>query len=251
MLSPKRGDIVKCLCFKLKGDYAHFRPYYTTSSPTTYSLMPPTSIYGLLGAILGLDKNENYYYKVLSNAKTRVGIGPIKSIRKTIMGTNLVNTKNNYWVPTNKNSSGPRTPTRFEYLVDIEYLIFVSMEDEKLLDELSNRVRNHEIAYSISMGLANLLADIEFVIFDKLNENITKDYIQLDTSVSIDKISTSNGIKIISNIKYCKERYVKEFGDNRIPLSYIDVLFSCDGNNISVKCDEIYSLGNFNIAFLN
>ncbi len=242
---------MKCLCFRLRGDYGHFRPYYTTSSPTTYSLMPPTSIFGLIGAILGLDKNDNYYYKILSDAKTKVGIGPTVPIRKTIMGTNLVNTKNNYWVPTDKNSSGPRTPTRFEYLVNVEYLIFVSTEDEKLLGELSDRIKNHKIAYSVSMGLSNLLADIEFVMYDYLDKFDTTDYVKMNTAVPIDKISNNNGIKILPDIKYCKERYVKEFGDNRIPLSYVDVLFSYDGTMISVKCNEVYKMKDYFITFIN
>lgn len=242
---------MKCLCFKLKGGYGHFRPYYTTSSPTTYSLMPPTSIYGLLGAVLGLDKNDNYYYKVLSDARTRVGIGLTVPIRKSIMGTNLINTKNNFWVPTEKNSSGPRTPTRFEYLVDIEYLIFVSMEDEKLLEELSKKIKSHETAYSVSLGLANLLADIEFVMYDDLNKYDTNEYVMMSTAIPTDKISSNNGIKILPDIKYCKERYVKEFGENRVPLSYVDVLFSYDGNTISVKCNEIYKMQNYCISFLN
>lgn len=84
---------MKCVCFKLSGDYGHYRPYYTTSSPTTYSLMPPTSIYGLVGAILGLKKDDNYYYKELENAKIKVGIGLLTPVKKVTMSTNLVNTK--------------------------------------------------------------------------------------------------------------------------------------------------------------
>ena len=120
---------MKTLCFRLYGDFGHFRPYYTTSSPTTYSLMPPTSIFGVLGAVLGLDRNENAYYRVLTEAGTKVGIGPVHRIRKMSLGINLVNTKGNYWIPTDKNSSGPRTPTRYEYVVKPDYLIFISMEN--------------------------------------------------------------------------------------------------------------------------
>lgn len=241
---------MKCVCFKLSGDYGHYRPYYTTSSPTTYSLMPPTSIYGLVGAILGLDKNENHYYKELESAKIRAGIGLLTHVKKVTMSTNLVNTKNNYWVPTNRNASGPRTPTRFEYVVRQEYLVFVTMEYEHLLDELADRLENHCFAYGISLGLSNLIADAELICYDILHKVSSDDYIEMDSAVPTDKIKKEKGIEVLSDIKYCKERYVKKFGENRVPLDYVDVLFSTNSRKISVKCDEAYRLNNYNITFL-
>ncbi|MDD4088757.1 MAG: type I-B CRISPR-associated protein Cas5b [Tissierellia bacterium] len=242
---------MKCICFKLSGDYGHYRPYYTTSSPTTYSLMPPTSIYGLVGAILGLNKDDNYYYNELENAKTKVGIGLLTPVKKVTMSTNLVNTKNNYWVPTNRNSSGPRTPTRFEYVVKQEYLVFVTMEDELFLDELAERLENHRFAYGISLGLSNLIADAELICYDVLHKVSNDDFIEMDSAVPTDKIEEDKGIKVLTDIKYCKERYVKKFGENRIPLDYVDVLFSTNARKISVKCNEVYKLNHYNITFLN
>lgn len=241
---------MKCICFKLSGDYGHYRPYYTTSSPTTYSLMPPTSIYGLLGAILGLEKKANYYYEKLEKAKLKVGIGLLTPVKKVSMSTNLVNTKNNYWVPTKKNSAGPRTPTKFEYVVRQEYLVFVAMEDEKILDDLADRLINHRFAYGISLGLANLIADAKFICYDNLSKISSEAYIEMDSAVPTNKIVMEKGIKIIPSIKYCKERYVKKFGKNRIPLNYVDVLFSTNGKKIAVKCNDVYRLKNFNITFL-
>jgi CRISPR-associated protein Cas5h len=154
---------MKCVCFKLKGDYGHFKPYYTTSSPTTYSIMPPTALFGLIGAILGLSKEGNLYYSTLEEAGLKVGIGLLTPLRKASMSTNLINTKGNFWVPTSRNANGMRTPTRYEYVIGQEYLIFVSMSDELLLDELADRLEKHKFAYSISMGLAGLLAEAEFL----------------------------------------------------------------------------------------
>ncbi|NYB76121.1 CRISPR-associated protein Cas5 [Sedimentibacter hydroxybenzoicus DSM 7310] len=241
---------MKCICFKLTGDYGHYRPYYTTSSPTTYSLMPPTSIYGLIGAMLGLSKDNNNYYKDLESANTRVGIGLITPVKKIAMSTNLINTKNNYWVPTNKNSSGPRTPTRFEYVVGQEYLVFITMSDEILLDELAKRLERHCFAYGISLGLSNLIADAQLICYDSMQKVNGNDYIEMDSAVPTNKIEKEKGIKVLSDIKYCKERYVRKFGENRIPLDYVDALFSTNARKISVKCSEVYKLDNFYFSFL-
>jgi CRISPR-associated protein Cas5h len=212
--------------------------------------MPPTSIYGLVGAILGLDKNDNYYYKELEKTNIRVGIGLLTPVKKATMSTNLVNTKNNYWVPTNRNSGGPRTPTRFEYVVRQEYLVFVTMKDEQLLDQLADRLTNHSFAYGISLGLSNLIADAELICYDVLHKVSSSDYIEMDSAVPTEKIEKEKGIKMLPDIKYCKERYVKKFGENRIPLDYVDVLFSTNAKKISVKCNEVYRLNKYNITFL-
>jgi len=49
---------MKVLVFDLFGDFAHFRKYYTTTSPLTFSFPPPPTIAGILGAIYGASKEE-------------------------------------------------------------------------------------------------------------------------------------------------------------------------------------------------
>lgn len=242
---------MKCVCFKLKGDYGHFKPYYTTSSPTTYSLMPPTALYGLLGAMLGLPKEDNLYYGKLDEAGLKIGIGILTPLRKASMSTNLINTKGNFWVPTGRNTNGVRTPTRYEYVVGQEYLVFASMADEELLEELADRLKGHRFAYSISMGLAGLLAEAELLAYEEARRLNLEDYIELDTAVSVDALMGENPIGINGDIQYCRERYVKSFGDNRIPLEYVDVLFATNGKKIKVKCRKAYSMNGYTYAFLN
>lgn len=242
---------MKCVCFKLRGDYGHYRPYYTTSSPTTYSLMPPTSIFGLIGAILGLEKNEGSYYKTLELAGLRIGIGILTPVKKVSMSTNLINTKGNYWVPTGRNTSGVRTPTKYEYVVGQEYLVFATMRDEKLLKELAERLKEHRFAYSISLGLAGLIADAELVCFSEMQKLETEDFQEIDSAVAIHESASKIEIYISNDIQYCRERYVKQFGDNRVPLDYVDVLFSVNGKKIRVKSKKTYKMQDYTFTFLN
>ncbi|WP_231717005.1 CRISPR-associated protein Cas5 [Desulfosarcina ovata] len=50
--------MTRVLAFKLWGDYGHFRKYYTTTSPLTFEFPPPTSVVGIVSAIIGLDKEQ-------------------------------------------------------------------------------------------------------------------------------------------------------------------------------------------------
>lgn len=239
------------LAFRLFGDFAHFRPYYTTSSPTTYSLMPPTSVIGMVGAILGLEKEENRYYTQLEEREIKVGICLEKPITKVMMSTNLINTKGNYWVPTGRNSNGPRTPTRYEYVRQPEYMIYVTMKDTALLDELAERVKHHCLAYTVSLGLANLIADVSFAFYEEAVYKQEADYVEMDSAVPLSALTGERPIQILPDIQYCKEQYVKSFFADRVPAEYVDILFSVNGKKVSVMTKGYYEVGNRKILLMN
>ncbi len=44
------------LIFDISSEYGHFRKYNTTTSPLTYSIPTRTAIAGILGAILGMER---------------------------------------------------------------------------------------------------------------------------------------------------------------------------------------------------
>ena len=164
---------------------------------------------------------------------------------------NLINTKGNYWIPTSKNSYGPRTPTRFEFLKDTRYSLFVTMEDEELLNALVKKVQNHTPYYTISLGLANLLADIKFIGFDTAKEIQTEEFIDLDTAIDVNDLTKERPINLEKGITYAKERFVKVFKDNREPQEYIDILYSLKAEKISVKTNKAYQLYDKKFTFLS
>ena len=47
------------LIFDIIGEYGHFRKYNTTTSPLTYSIPTRTAIAGMLGAILGMERETS------------------------------------------------------------------------------------------------------------------------------------------------------------------------------------------------
>lgn len=239
---------MKVLNFEIYADFAHFRPYYTTSSPTTYTMLPPTTLYGIIGAILGFGKEE--YNEILIKNGTRIGIGIKNEVKKISLSMNLINTKGNYWVPTRKNTNGPRTPTKFEFLKDVCYSIFVTMEDEKMLEDLMKRVKNHTPHYTISLGLASLIADIKYIKFGEIEKIQTSDYIDVVTAINIEELNGTTAINLTKEITYAKERFVKKFGENREPEEYVDVLYSLKAEDLSVKINNAYKLENEIFTFL-
>lgn len=239
---------MKVLNFELFGDFAHFRPYYTTSSPTTYTIIPPTTAVGVIGAILGLDKEE--YSTNLKDKGIRIGIGLKNIVKKLTLSINLVNTKGNYWIPTKKNTYGPRTPTRYEYLKEVCYSIFVTMEDEETLDKLAKKVKEHTPYYTISLGLANLLGDIKFIAYEEVTKIEQDNFIEIDTAVKIENLKKEDPINLEKGITYSKERFVSSFKENREPEDFVDILYSLKAEKICVRAKEVYKLGDRNFTFL-
>lgn len=240
---------LKVLCFRFYGDFGHFKPYYTTTSPITYTLMPPTAIMGALGAILGLEKSK--YNIILQEAGTRVGVGIVYPIRKKNIGINLINTKGDYWIPTSKNKSGPRTPTRYELLIKPEYLVFVTMNNLELLENLATRIEQHKPCYSVSMGLAWLLADFEPVVFGEATEiTNSQDLLVFSSAVPVSCLASEAGIGIVKGVRYCKERFVKFLGEDRKPLDYVDAIFSVGSEKARFRTNTAYKLDGMVFQFL-
>ena len=72
------------LVFDLWSSYAHFKKPYTTTSPLTYSIPTRTSLAGILGALIGVDKDE--YMDVFNQKNSKLAI----SIKRPIKGSFLV-----------------------------------------------------------------------------------------------------------------------------------------------------------------
>ncbi len=77
----------KLLVFDIGSEYGHFRKFNTTTSPLTYSIPTRPAIAGLLGAILGIERE-------LSAGKFRDGVMPIAEVftkEKARIGVQLIN----------------------------------------------------------------------------------------------------------------------------------------------------------------
>ena len=95
----------KILVFDVWGEYAHFRKYYTTTSPLSFSIPPRTAISGLMGAIIGLSKDE--YLKYFSKEQAQIAVRILNPIKKVRLAENLINTKDDYFIPIKKGAHGP------------------------------------------------------------------------------------------------------------------------------------------------
>src|SRR6056297_2393425 len=124
------------LIFDISSEYGHFRKYNTTTSPLTYSVPTRTSIAGILGAVLGMEReiSEGVYpegavpvQEFFSKDNSDIAIQIINPIKKQTVAMNLVNTKTSFYDLT----KAGRTQIEFELLKDAKFRIYLSLINNK------------------------------------------------------------------------------------------------------------------------
>ena len=232
---------MKVLVFDLFGDFAHFRKYYTTTSPLTFSFPPPPTIAGILGAIYGASKEE--YLDIFSYEKCKVALKISKPIKKIRLGLNLINTKENRYLRLFRaKNHEPRIQIRTEFIKEPRYRIYVYHTDIGVFQRLITLVEEHRCIYTVSLGLSELLADFKYVgVFH--GEEVRAQEIYVDTIIPIEKVKP-HGIIIENNKKYFKEKIPVIMRPDRVVEKYSDVVYEPDGLPIKASIENAYKLEN-------
>ncbi|MED3906276.1 type I-B CRISPR-associated protein Cas5b [Geobacillus thermodenitrificans] len=218
------------LVFDIRADFGHFRQIYSTSSPLTYSFIPPTALFGLLGAIVGVGKEENEYLQVFNHETTNVAIRLMEPVRKTRVGINYVNTKGNIWVPKQRRE-GARTQIRVEFLRFPHFRCYVYMKDHERFSQLIDFVRKHKSVYTPCLGLSECLADVRFVTVADFRfvQTINEEPVTICSVIPGKELQT---IKVEPGKEYRKERVAWEMNTERVVSCYEEVIFEAGGRPI-------------------
>jgi len=236
----------KFIIFDICGDYGHFKKYYTTSSPLTFSIPPRTAIIGLIGAIIGLEKDQ--YLSLMTKDKADIAIRIINPIKKIRMIQNLIDTKGGYWKPVKRGNLTGRTPVRFEYLKGPKFRIYFTHSDGEVYNSLKESLKNHKSVYTPCLGLSELIADFEFIDEVSVVRNfIREDFIDICSVIPLD---TLREIDLLPNRKYFKERIPVEMLTGRIVTEYREVIYEINGNSIRAKVENALFLSNNDVIII-
>ncbi len=232
---------MKVLVFDIWGDYGHFRKFYTTSSPLTFSFPPPFTIAGILGAIYGSGKDE--YLKVFSMDRCKIALRIINPVKKVRMGINLINTKDGHWTLYSSQYHEPRTQILTEFLKNPCFRIYFAHEVPEVFERLEKLLKEHKCTYTVSLGLSELIADFKYVgVFDFEQKSGTE-LVEIHTPIKETNLR-ENGIEIEMNKRYFKEKMPIKMNSERIIEKYDDVIFEPDGKTIKANVKEYYQLEN-------
>lgn len=145
----------RVIVFDIWGQFAHFKKIYVTTSALSYAVPFKTSIYGIIGAILGMENSENQYLTNFKEGSCKVGIQLINPVQFQRININLS--------PTPGPIKDNRKPTMMEFVVKPHYRIFFSHTDEELVDKLKDSLERKMNVYTPVLGLAFCLANFQYI----------------------------------------------------------------------------------------
>lgn len=228
---------MKCLVFDIYGEYGHFRKFYTTSSPLTFSVPPRTSIAGLIGALIGLEKEE--YIKYFTKDKSKIAIQILNPVNKSRLSINLINTKECYNKTHNKiKENKGRTQVTMELLKNPSFRIYFSHEDENIYNKVKEFLEGGKNYYTLSMGLSEFIAQHKYVGEIDIKEEANNELVYIDTVINFNE---DIEIEFENNKEYFKDTMQNEMDLNRVVTEYVKVLFERQG--LPIKCNANYYLG--------
>jgi CRISPR-associated protein Cas5h len=243
------------LIFNISGEYGHFRKFNTTTSPLTYSIPPRTAIIGIIGAILGIEREEdNNKFKPdviplqeqFGKSNAEIAIQIINPIKKKNVCFNLIDTKHSFFNIKN------RTQIEFELLQDVEYRIFFSFSQKDIFETVTERIKNKNHHFTPYLGLSQFTASIEFV--DVVNAEIKKkdEFAEFVSVINLSKVKESDNVKFDYDYSHYTANIMPvEMDRERNVLEYSEILFEKNGKIITGKFDEYFDTGNYgNIVFL-
>ena len=237
------------LTFDATGIYAHFRKIYTNSSSLSYYFPPPTTVAGMIAAMLGRERDS--YYEEFSAENFKVAVRILKPLRK------MTHTINYMLVKGKKDLYHRTSPTQipFEMLTgvedEVEYRIYIWHNDNNLLNELSERIISRKFAFPPYFGAAPFLCYISGGMITEVKENISNSIVSIHSVVNVhhvikDSIEVTHGLT-----RMIKDIMPISFSADRVSESNAGVIFDEKCVPIRMKLNtKYYTVENDNIVFI-
>jgi len=156
---------MKLINFRLSGRFAHFLRAEASASALSYPVPPRTVILGILGAVLGLSKDEPQVVLEPANIaisgklpKTHWHRIKLRKYPPAMLPWIIRKTRK----PDKKTAPEKATLILQEWLFKPNYMVWVSIP-EPYLTELETRLKEKRWHFTPSLGLSEMLADIEYV----------------------------------------------------------------------------------------
>jgi CRISPR-associated protein Cas5h len=219
----------RVLVFDLTGDYAQFRKFFTNMSPLTFSIPPRTVISGILGAIAGIDKEENP--EIYSTENSFVSLRILKPIKKTKIAHNYLKTTSLKMF----SRFDEHKPTNIEFLKDVGYRIYFSHQDSVLYMRIKDLLEKHASFYTISLGISGCLANYNYIGEFDVEKNRTNECVNIHSVIPME---------IVKDIDFSNELHLQkatipiDMKNDREVTKYSEILYEMNGLPIPVILNE-------------
>ena len=221
----------RVLVFDLVGPFAHFRNIQTNSSSLTYIFPPPTTIQGIIAAIIGMERDS--YYSIFKPENTFIAVDVIETVKMQIHTINYRNIEDKGYV---------QIP--LEVIMPLEgdmlrFRIYFSLTDQKIYDKLKERLSENRSYYPIYLGLSEFIASVEFLEEKDISTIIADKGIKISTIVGTDGLEI---LEIPEGVVLCPEYMRLNFKEQRVLGRMVRYMYISSGNIIIKPSNSIFKI---------
>jgi len=233
---------METLVFDINASFGHFKVPYTTTSPLTFPIPPKTSVAGMVGCIIGLDKTD--YLNYFNHDDFKIAIEILKPIKMFIINENFINVKNVKYFARMPKGKSCRTQINIEFLKDPSYRIYLYHKNDKIFKELQNNLQEHKSIYTFCMGLSECIGNFHYIgkyVAKMIEEN--NSIVKLSSVLPLSKIDKNNIFFDTSeNKKYIKIHLPTHIDNNRELVLSDEIIIEREGETIDIKLDKFWKI---------
>ncbi len=186
---------MEIISFDIIGKFAHFRKFYSNSTALSFTIPPRTTLMGMLGAILGRERDS--YYEDFASDKILLSVGVKSKLKKSFHRVNFLDVKS---VGDFRGKMG-RIQTPLEVITaedlrkqDVVYRVFIghTEEGQNIFKQIKEKLLNKEQQFNLTLGIANFSASIQNVIHYPTTS--VKEQVVKGTIVELNSIANSEDV---------------------------------------------------------
>lgn len=186
---------MEIISFDIIGKFAHFRKFYSNSTALSFTIPPRTTLMGMLGAILG--KERDSYYEDFASDKILLSVGVKSKLKKSFHRVNFLDVKS----VGDFRGKGGRIQTPLEVITaedlrkqDVVYRVFIghTEEGQNIFEQIKEKLLNKEQQFNLTLGIANFSASIQNVVYYPTTS--VKEQVVKGTIVELNSIANSEDV---------------------------------------------------------
>jgi CRISPR-associated protein Cas5h len=234
----------KLVVFEVGSTLGYFRKAFTTTNALTHSVIPRSAVEGLIGAILGRQRNE--YPQQLQHSNIAVEIrSPVRKLSMKYMHINheWFDYISHYLDHRNDRKEGIKykmftIPVSVEFLRYPIYRIYVN--GEQFNDELAQRLENKQTHYTPFLGTSSMICYIRHLETTtyKTASFSQNEYVHVSSVIPF--FSKIPKVRLERNLQYAMEDGLPIHIDNqRISSGTYRILYSPEMSKIEVADEHL------------
>lgn len=166
------GNFMKAAIIKIEGNWAHFKKPETNNNPLTHDFITKTALIGLIGAVLGIERNEMRSLYPRLSEDLLYGVQILESVKKESWSFKL-------WRLDESDPNKIKRPVQMEFLKNPRFSVAVALKNDRLNEIFENfifAIGRSQARFTPVLGLHNCPANLSLFArgeFEEANGQFT------------------------------------------------------------------------------